>query len=60
MVVIEDVLRQIDIMLSQVLIEVVIVEIGLSDSIKVGIDWLQRSMIAYNAKQGGDYPESVY
>ncbi|MBU0714544.1 MAG: type II secretion system secretin GspD [Verrucomicrobia bacterium] len=53
MVVIEDVLRQIDIMLSQVLIEVVIVEIGLSDKIKVGIDWLQRSMIAYNAKQGG-------
>ncbi len=53
MVVIEDVLRQVDIMLSQVLIEVVIVEIGLSDQIKVGIDWLQRSMIAYNAKQGG-------
>jgi len=51
--VIEDVLRQIDIMLSQVLIEVVIVEIGLSDKVKVGIDWLQRSMIAYNAKQGG-------
>jgi general secretion pathway protein D len=53
MVIIEDVLRQVDIMLSQVLIEVVIVEIGLSDKIKVGIDWLQRSMIAYNAKQGG-------
>jgi len=53
MVVIEDVLRQVDIMLSQVLIEVVIVEIGLGDKIKVGIDWLQRSMIAYNAKQGG-------
>jgi general secretion pathway protein D len=53
MVIIEDVLRQVDIMLSQVLIEVVIVEIGLSDQIKVGIDWLQRSMIAYNAKQGG-------
>ncbi|MFH1476455.1 MAG: type II secretion system secretin GspD [Verrucomicrobiota bacterium] len=53
MAIIEDVLRQVDIMLSQVLIEVVIVEIGLSDKIKVGIDWLQRSMIAYNAKQGG-------
>jgi len=53
MVIIEDVLRQVDIMLSQVLIEVVIVEIGLGDQIKVGIDWLQRSMIAYNAKQGG-------
>jgi len=53
MVIIEDVLRQVDIMLSQVLIEVVIVEIGLSDKIKVGIDWLQRSMIAYNSKKGG-------
>ncbi|MCX6991760.1 MAG: type II secretion system secretin GspD [Kiritimatiellaeota bacterium] len=53
MAIIEDVLRQVDIMLSQVLIEVVIVEIGLNDQIKVGIDWLQRSMIAYNAKQGG-------
>src|ERR1035437_9510683 len=53
MIIIEDVLRQIDIMLSQVLIEVVIVEIGLTDNIRVGIDWLQRSMIAYNAKQGG-------
>jgi len=54
MVVIEDVLRQIDIMLSQVLIEVVIVEIGLTDEIKVGIDWLQRSMIAYNKTQSGE------
>ncbi|MCX6991572.1 MAG: type II secretion system secretin GspD [Kiritimatiellaeota bacterium] len=53
MVIIEDVLRQIDIMLSQVLIEVVIVEIGLTDKIKVGVDWLQRSMIAYNKTQSG-------
>ncbi|MBI2438694.1 MAG: hypothetical protein HYV36_07780, partial [Lentisphaerae bacterium] len=53
MAVIEDVLRQLDIMLSQVLIEVAIIEIGLSDKIKVGIDWLQRSMIAYNANPAG-------
>ncbi len=53
MAVIEDLLKQVDIMLSQVLIEVVIVEIGLGDQIKMGIDWLQRSMIAYNNKQGG-------
>ena len=31
----------------------VIIEVALGDKIKVGIDWLQRSMIAYNAKQGG-------
>ncbi|MBI2440233.1 MAG: type II secretion system secretin GspD [Lentisphaerae bacterium] len=53
MAVIEDVLRQLDIMLSQVLIEVAIIEIGLSDKIRVGIDWLQRSMIAYNEKRSG-------
>lgn len=54
MKVVEDVIAKIDIMLSQVLIEVVIVEIGLSDEIQSGIDWLQRSMIAYNEKQSGE------
>ncbi len=53
MVVIEDVMNNIDIMLSQVLIEVIIVEIGLSDNFQSGIDWLQRSMIAYNENAGG-------
>lgn len=53
MAVIEDVLDQIDVMLAQVLIEVVIVEIGLKDNFSTGIDWLQRSMIAYNEKAGG-------
>ncbi len=51
--VIEDVMNNIDIMLSQVLIEVIIVEIGLGDSFQSGIDWLQRSMVAYNEKSGG-------
>lgn len=49
MAVIEDVMTQLDIMLSQVLIEVVIVEIGLTESFQSGVDWLQRSMIAYTA-----------
>lgn len=53
MTVIENVLMQVDIMLSQVLIEVVIIEITLDNTVKTGIDWLQRSMIAYNKKQGG-------
>ncbi|MDO9541996.1 MAG: type II secretion system secretin GspD [Kiritimatiellia bacterium] len=53
MAIIEDVLSRIDIMLSQVLIEVVIIEVSLSERFKMGIDWLQRSMIAYNQKQGG-------
>jgi len=50
---IEKVISQVDIMLSQVLIEVVIIEVNLTDQFKMGIDWLQRSMIAYNKKQGG-------
>ncbi len=50
---IEDVILKVDIALSQVLIEVVIIEVDLSEQFKMGIDWLQRSMIAYNKKQGG-------
>lgn len=53
MIVIEDVLSQLDIMLSQVLIEVVIIEVNLDDNTRMGVDWLQRSMIAYNKKQSG-------
>ncbi len=54
MAVIEDVLSKVDIMLSQVLIEVVIIEVNLDDNTRMGVDWLQRSMIAYNEKQSGE------
>ncbi len=54
MAVIEDVLTKVDIMLSQVLIEVVIIEVNLDDNTRMGVDWLQRSMIAYNEKQSGE------
>jgi len=50
---IEDVISKVDIALSQVLIEVVIIEVNLTDKFKIGVDWLQRSMIAYNTKQDG-------
>ncbi|MCA1809138.1 MAG: type II secretion system secretin GspD [Lentisphaerae bacterium] len=53
MTIIEDVLSKVDVMLSQVLIEVVIIEVGLDDQVRLGVDWLQRSMIAYNEQQGG-------
>lgn len=53
MATIEELLEQIDISLSQVLIEVIIIEVILKDQIKMGVDWLQKSMIAYNEKQGG-------
>jgi general secretion pathway protein D len=53
MQIIEGVVEKVDKAMSQVLIEVVIVEVDLSDEFKMGIDWLQRSMIAYNNKAGG-------
>lgn len=53
MITIENLLTKLDISLAQVLIEVVIIEVGLGKDFKMGIDWLQKSMIAYNKKQGG-------
>lgn len=45
--VLEDLIDHLDIMLAQVVIEAVIIEVGLSDEIKSGIDWIQKSMMAY-------------
>ncbi|MDF3130723.1 type II secretion system secretin GspD [Kiritimatiellaeota bacterium B1221] len=42
--VIEDVIRQLDIMLAQVAVRAVIMEVILSDNISYGIDWLQRTL----------------
>ncbi|MBU4200251.1 MAG: type II secretion system secretin GspD [Verrucomicrobia bacterium] len=53
MATIEDLLIKLDVSLAQVLIEVVIIEVELGKDFKMGIDWLQKSMIAYNNKQGG-------
>jgi len=53
MAAIEDVIRDMDIMLSQVLIETVILSISLNKSSETGFDWLQRSMTAYREKAGG-------
>ncbi|NLE66806.1 MAG: hypothetical protein GX608_05220, partial [Lentisphaerae bacterium] len=53
MAIIDELLAKVDIALSQVLIEVVIIEVSLKNDTETGVDWLQRSMIAYNEKQGG-------
>ncbi len=45
---IESIIKDMDMMLSQVLIESAIIDVKLSDNIATGVDWLQRSMIAYN------------
>ncbi|NLF21881.1 MAG: hypothetical protein GX590_01855, partial [Lentisphaerae bacterium] len=41
-----DIIHDMDIMLSQVLIETVVLEISLSDKLSTGIDWVQRTLIA--------------
>ena len=47
-----DIVKGMDIMLSQVLIEAVILQVALGDTLERGVDWVQRSMIAYNKKGG--------
>ena len=49
----EEVIDKLDIMLAQVLIEAVILEVNLSKSLEYGVDWLQRSMTAYNEETRG-------
>jgi len=46
--ILEDLIDHLDIMLAQVVIEAVIIEVTLSDEIRSGVAWVQRSMIAYN------------
>lgn len=48
-----EVIDNLDIMLAQVLIETVIMEINLGKGIESGVDWLQRSVTAYQSQQKG-------
>ncbi len=50
---IAEIIRDMDMMLSQVLIEAVILEVSLSDSLQTGVDWVQHSLIAYEKKANG-------
>lgn len=49
----EQIIAAVDIMLSQVLIEGVILSVTLGKDLQTGIDWFQRSMIAYNKQNDG-------
>jgi general secretion pathway protein D len=51
--ILEELIDHLDIMLAQVVIEAVIIEVGLSDEIRSGVDWIQKSMIAYNEELYG-------
>lgn len=53
MAALKDILKGMDIMLSQVLIEAVIMQVKLDKTLERGVDWVQRSMIAYNEGSGG-------
>jgi general secretion pathway protein D len=48
-----EVIDNLDIMLAQVLIETVIMEINLGKGLESGVDWLQRSVTAYQSEQRG-------
>lgn len=47
-----ELIKEMDMMLSQVLIEAVIIKIELSDSLKTGVQWLQNAMAVYDKKSG--------
>ena len=53
LVTLEEIIRDVDMMLSQVLIEAVILEVNLDDTLETGVDWLQRAMIAYTQNADG-------
>lgn len=44
----QEIIRDMDMMLSQVLLESVILDVTLSDGLSSGVDWVQRSMIAFD------------
>ena len=48
-----EVIKGMDIMLSQVLIEAVILSVNLDNKMQSGVDWVQRSLVAYNQQANG-------
>lgn len=56
--VLENVIRQLDRMLAQVLVRAVIMEVNLSDNFSYGIDWLQRSLTLNNLQTIDGVPVS--
>lgn len=53
MVTLEEIILDMDMMLSQVLIEAVIIEVSLDDNIETGVSWVQKSMTAYSRDSSG-------
>jgi len=53
MVTLEEIIVDMDMMLSQVLIEAVIIEVSLDDNVETGVSWVQKSMTSYNRDSAG-------
>ena len=49
----QDIVKKVDIMLAQVLIEAVILEVNLNNKVGYGVNWLQKSMTAYSQRTAG-------
>lgn len=49
----QEIVKKVDIMLAQVLIEAVILEVNLKNDTSYGVNWLQKSMTAYNQRTAG-------
>ncbi len=49
----QEIVKKVDIMLAQVLIEAVILEVNLNNTTAYGVNWLQKSMTAYSQKLAG-------
>lgn len=60
MAALKDILKSMDVMLSQVLIEAVIMQVSLDKNMERGVDWVQRSMIAYSDRNGGRKGEFAF
>jgi general secretion pathway protein D len=48
-----DIVDDMDMMLSQVLIEAVIIDVDLSDSLNTGVSWIQKSLTTYDKNAAG-------
>ena len=57
---IELIVKDMDMMLSQVLVESAIIDVKLNDNVATGVDWLQRSMIAYDQTDAGNSPVMAF
>ncbi|MFO7871047.1 MAG: type II secretion system secretin GspD [Kiritimatiellia bacterium] len=53
MAALEEIIASMDMMLSQVLIEVAIIQVDLGNQIESGVHWVQRSLTAYDKREDG-------